>query len=530
MSEEGGNHHHPPPPKTPPSEKKTNVTTTAVSASSSPSSANTAVSPPAPIVVAGAGATAPAPAAIITSVDAIRTTEITTAPKLAPAPTYDEPLTPANNGAATPIPWAMRHVTSFDIDNYFTGPRDTGRHSKWPVFLQMHGSVLPKMILPLIFMGGWATGVTLISKYVYNLGVQSTLLTVLGLTVSLALSFRSSTAYERYNEGRKYWQSMIQCSQALGRIFWIHAKTPEGRDPREILLKKASAMQLILAFALSVKHKLRFEPYTSYEDLQQLVAPLTTFAGAATAADPTKAEPVRKNMFKETGEYLGLSFAQSNPRKMIKKSQQPLGNLPLEIINYLAVTIDQFIADGQLPVPMMQTLAYNNLAALNDTMTGTERILNTPLPIAYTIAIAQITWVYVLLLPFQLYNVLDWITIPATFAAAYIILGFLMIGTEIENPFGSDVNDLPLEMYCEQIACELDIIASHDVRAGLGFMEDARNMPLYPVSTKSYHKLVRRSEEKLREAIRTKHGATFENKLAMGKKKRSASPDCDDMV
>jgi putative membrane protein len=32
---------------------------------------------------------------------------------------------------------------------------------------------------------------------------RSVLLTVLGFVVALALSFRSSTAYERYSEGRK---------------------------------------------------------------------------------------------------------------------------------------------------------------------------------------------------------------------------------------------------------------------------------------------------------------------------------------
>jgi putative membrane protein len=464
-------------------------------------------------------APAPAPLRIGSSGGGGGDDEISANPRLQTAPTYDEPLTPANNGTTTPIPWVMRQQTSFDIDNYFNGPRDTARHSKWPVFLQMHGSVLPKMVLPLLFIGGWASGVTLISQYVYDLGVQSTLLTVLGLTVSLALSFRSSTAYERYNEGRKYWQAMIQASQALGRVFWIHATVPEDRDPREVLLKKASAMQLLLAFALAVKHKLRFEPYTSYEDLAELVAPLSTFAGDATEADPSKAAPPRKNPFKETGEYLGLSFAQSNPRKTIKKAKLPLGNLPLEILSYLAVTVDTFINDKMLPVPMMQTLAYNNLAALNDTLMGTERILNTPLPIAYTIAISQITWIYVLMLPFQLFKVLGWITIPATVAAAYIILGFLMIGTEIENPFGSDVNDLPLEMYCEQIACELDIIASHDVSAGLAFMESGRNKPLYPVNQMSYQELLRRSETKLRRNIREKHRCTFENKLATGKKR-----------
>ena len=34
--------------------------------------------------------------------------------------------------------------------------------------MRMHGSILPKMIVPLFFVGGWATAVTLISKHVKN--------------------------------------------------------------------------------------------------------------------------------------------------------------------------------------------------------------------------------------------------------------------------------------------------------------------------------------------------------------------------
>ena len=82
--------------------------------------------------------------------------------------------------------------------------------------------------------------------------------------------------------------------------------------------------------------------------------------------------------------------------------------------------------------------------AINDVLTGTERVLNTPLPIEHSIAIEQITWVYILLLPFQLYKPLGWVTISGTLFAAYIILGIALIGREIENPFGNDVNDLPL--------------------------------------------------------------------------------------
>jgi predicted membrane chloride channel (bestrophin family) len=54
------------------------------------------------------------------------------------------------------------------------------------------------------------------------------------------------------------------------------------------------------------------------------------------------------------------------------------------------------------------------IASLNEILTGTERVLDTPLPAAYSIAIAQISWIYVMLLPFQLYKFLKWTTIPAS--------------------------------------------------------------------------------------------------------------------
>ncbi|QPH02408.1 hypothetical protein C2857_006617 [Epichloe festucae Fl1] len=419
-----------------------------------------------------------------------------------------------------PAPLPFQRRTSLEIDDYFTGPRDITKHSKWPLFLQMHGSILPKMVLPLIFVGMWSTAIMVIHVKVSPVAVDSVLLTVLGFVVGLGLSFRNSTAYERYAEGRKYWAMLVLSSQVLGRVFWIHGLDRSDVDPRESVLKKLSSMNLLVAFAVSLKHSLRFEPYTAYPDLQNLVGHLNTFAKEATEVDAASFNKPRKNFFKGVGEYLGVSFAASNPRKTLKKASRPLGNLPLEILNHIAVTIDYMIRNDQLKVPMQQTLAYNNLSALNDVMTGCERVLNTPLPIAYTISISQITWVYVVLLPFQLVGKLAWISVPATIAAAYIILGLLFIGREIENPFGQDVNDLPLDGYCEQIAAELDIIASHDMENPYGFFTNSNNMPLYPVSTASAGVWMQRSEEKLREAIRTKPNKTFEwrtNRLEQNK-------------
>lgn len=95
------------------------------------------------------------------------------------------------------------------------------------------------MIVPLLVVAAWATLITVISKKVegVNLGISSILLTVTGFVVGLGLSFRSSTAYERYAEGRKYWGQLIFTCQGLGRVFWIHAVEREGREKQDLLSK-----------------------------------------------------------------------------------------------------------------------------------------------------------------------------------------------------------------------------------------------------------------------------------------------------
>ncbi len=58
------------------------------------------------------------------------------------------------------------------------------------------------------------------------------MLTVTGFVVGLGLSFRSSTAYERYADGRRYWSQLMLACQSLGRVFWVHALERDG-DLRE---------------------------------------------------------------------------------------------------------------------------------------------------------------------------------------------------------------------------------------------------------------------------------------------------------
>lgn len=319
-----------------------------------------------------------------------------------------------------------------DVSDYFIGPRDVSKHSKWPTFMRIHGSILPEMILPMLFMVCWSVTITVISELVWNLGVSEILLTILGFVVGLGLSFRGSTAYERYIEGRKQWTDLMQISQTMGRTIWQHTTEREGELGKHDLLAKMSAMNLIYAFSVALKHRLRFEPYQHYEDLEGLVGHLDTFARAADSSELAAGR--RKGPLKRTGEYLGVSFAESNPRKELKKARKPVGNLPLEILSYLGAYIDSVVDNGTLSNAIHQSTCINGMNKLNEVLTNTDRVLNTPLPLAYSIAISQMTWIYVIVLPFQLYNNLGWLTIPGSVVGSYIILALALIGNEIENP------------------------------------------------------------------------------------------------
>ncbi|KAH9876904.1 hypothetical protein IAQ61_002265 [Plenodomus lingam] len=416
----------------------------------------------------------------------------------------DEPMSPRSwrhrENTYQP-PSRIQTTGSLDAEDYFVGPRDMSKHSKWPYFMRMHGSVFPKMIIPLTVVTVWSTAITVVSELVHPLSVSTLLLTVLGFVVGLAISFRTSTAYERYTEGRKYWSQLIFVSQNLARTIWIHTAEREGELGKEDLLKKLSALNLLNAFACSVKHRLRFEPGIDYPDLRQRVEFLDTFAKAAEVHIPKESD---KKKIKAIGEYLGVTFAESNPRKRIKRSKKPLGNLSLEILNHLSSYVHSIINNDTLSIGLYQNQAITAVVALNEALTGMDRVLQTPLPIAYSIAISQITWVYVMALPFQLVDSLHWVTIPGCVFAAYIIIGLAAIGREIENPFGHDVNDLPLEAYCEELEMDIDTITSMPAPSTQEFMGREGNMPIWPLSHKSFGEWTRRSKQDIRDALMTK--------------------------
>lgn len=71
---------------------------------------------------------------------------------------------------STGDPTLHRQHSGLDLEKYFDGPRDMQKHSKLPFFMRLHGSVMPKMILPLTVVGLWSTLITLIHHFKTKLG------------------------------------------------------------------------------------------------------------------------------------------------------------------------------------------------------------------------------------------------------------------------------------------------------------------------------------------------------------------------
>lgn len=146
----------------------------------------------------------------------------------------------------------------------------------------------------------------------------------------------------------------------------------------------------------------------------------------------------------------------------------------------------------------------SSIASLTEVIGETERVLNTPLPLAYNIAFSQITLIYIYTLPFQLYSSLQALTIPGTVLAAYIILGLAAIGNSLENPFGHDTNDLNLDAYCQDLSAELDVITSSPATTMEGFMSRNENLVLAPISQRGFAEWMGRSREDIRDALKAK--------------------------
>lgn len=76
---------------------------------------------------------------------------------------------------------------------------------------------------------------------------------------------------------------------------------------------------------------------------------------------------------------------------------------------------------------------------------------NTPVPFAYSLLVHRTAHIFCLLQPFGFTDALGWATTFMTLLVAYAFFDLNALGDELEDPFGTEDNDLAIQFLAETI-------------------------------------------------------------------------------
>nr|XP_018264799.1 uncharacterized protein I303_02979 [Kwoniella dejecticola CBS 10117]OBR86957.1 hypothetical protein I303_02979 [Kwoniella dejecticola CBS 10117] len=150
-------------------------------------------------------------------------------------------------------------------------------------------------------------------------------------------------------------------------------------------------------------------------------------------------------------------IGENNERAKGGKRKRKMGStmeIPQEILMYLQAYVTDLINRGMMNSSMISP-TMTAIMELQKAISDLEKIATTPIPSAYTFHLRLTVYIYLFCLPFQIYDYIGWVSIPATALAATIYLGFLEIGMQIEMPFAYDQSDLDLDKFVLRIAHQI---------------------------------------------------------------------------
>ena len=259
--------------------------------------------------------------------------------------------------------------------------------------------------------------VTLISVLITELHVRTAVdlsmqtalpFTIVGLALGVFLGFRNNTSYDRYWEGRRIWGELVNTARTIARdVRVLVDSTAPGSRPTA---RQREIVYAVIAFAHAMRQHLRGQH------------------------DPA--------------EY--VAFLPEDTRARVESVR----HRPVAILDALGQRLNDAWRAGAIDVFHVPVLA-GSLSALTNQLGGCERIRNTPIPQSYTTLMHRIVSIYVFGLPFGLVSLMGEFTPLVIMFTAYAFLGMDAIGDELEDPFGTDPNDLPLAALSRAIEINL---------------------------------------------------------------------------
>jgi ion channel-forming bestrophin family protein len=268
------------------------------------------------------------------------------------------------------------------------------------ILFAVRGSIIRRAAAPVVFITALACGAVAWTQFHRDplSGLGTAPFTLIGISLSIFLSFRNSACYDRWWEGRKQWGNLLIEARSFAREVVCIAPEPA----RERLL------QGICGFAHALAARLRGEDEVAAASAW--MPDTVCFRGHPNVTDAILAQ-------------VGAECSALAAGAKISKWR------------YIVIEA--------------------RLVGLSSVQAGCERIKNTPLPFAYTLLIHRTTYLFCTLLPFGLAAQLGWFTPLLVAVISYALFGLDALGDELEEPFGRDENDLPLESLVRTVEREM---------------------------------------------------------------------------
>jgi ion channel-forming bestrophin family protein len=269
----------------------------------------------------------------------------------------------------------------------------------WKLIFMFHKSDTFRMLIPAMAGVAIYTGfIAYIENDIFHAHFKTTTVvhSLVGFILSLLLVFRTNTAYDRWWEGRKIWGSFVNNSRNLA--LKLNALLTSESDKKEFRI-------LIVNYVFASKEHLR-----GHVHIERL---------------------------EETPNYKREDFGK-------------MKHIPNQIMKFIYLKINDLQKDGVLTNE--QVLYLNlELVSFTDNIGACERIKNTPIPYSYSLFLKKVIFLYIFTMPIGFVLDFGYWAIPIVTLVFYAFAGLEVIAEEVENPFGVDANDLPLDRITKTI-------------------------------------------------------------------------------
>ena len=311
----------------------------------------------------------------------------------------------------------------------------TSRHKprRWPLVLRfikgaIHGAILVPVVLHALF----AVLIVFVDRNLEgNLGLPPSIIPSLSIVVGLMLVFRNQTSYQRFQDGSNHLTIIMTNVRNLTRTILVCSyKSSPLSIPSEFEITDAerveteSIVKILIAVLYATKAHLRADWGADYY-------------------------PHHSN---------GTSTPNPEYRDLLPPGLMALDYKGLGMTLQLTMLIEQYIKRGvgrSWFHPPQASQMEAQLNALVDAYSRMEQIRLTPIPVAHLIHQKQVLALFGMVLPFAMVDEMGWWAVPIVTLVIFTLYGIEGIGSQLEDPFGTDKIDINMDAMVEDMRDEI---------------------------------------------------------------------------